>query len=243
MQNAPVRGPILTPEQRDAFAEQGCVRLPGFLSRAQVEPVRRQILDELKRGKVWASGRTLSAQLSALPAFQQIGRLSGRVKVSGLEQALVTPELRAIVSAIAGNLRAAPAATQLLLSLPHQGAWSLAGLNWHLDLAAGPSGRVPGVQAFFLLDEVVPRGGATLALAGSHRPERLHGRGSASLRALLKTSEDPERDLREAGVEIVEMSGRAGDVFLMDMRVLHSPSINASRNVRMMATARFLSNA
>ena len=35
------------------------------------------------------------------------------------------------------------------------------------------------------------------------------------------------------------MSGRAGDVFLMDMRVLHTPSVNLSSHIRMMATTRF----
>jgi hypothetical protein len=55
---------------------------------------------------------------------------------------------------------------------------------------------------------------------------------------LLKTSVQLERDLQERGIHLVEMSGRAGDVFLMDMRILHTPSINATRNVRMMATTR-----
>jgi hypothetical protein len=44
----------------------------------------------------------------------------------------------------------------------------------------------------------------------------------------------------ETSIQIVELSGRAGDVYLMDLRVLHSPSINASRNIRMMATNRYL---
>ena len=47
-----------------------------------------------------------------------------------------------------------------------------------------------------------------------------------------------ERNLQELGIALVEMSGRAGDVFLMDMRVLHTPSINSTANVRMMATSR-----
>jgi ectoine hydroxylase-related dioxygenase (phytanoyl-CoA dioxygenase family) len=34
------------------------------------------------------------------------------------------------------------------------------------------------------------------------------------------------------------MCGRAGDVFLMDMRVLHTPSVNATKQPRMMATTR-----
>ena len=53
-------------------------------------------------------------------------------------------------------------------------------------------------------------------------------------------STDLKRDLQGLNVEIIEMSGRAGDVFLMDMRVLHTPSVNSSKNWRMMATCRFL---
>jgi hypothetical protein len=30
----------------------------------------------------------------------------------------------------------------------------------------------------------------------------------------------------------------SGDVFLMDLRLLHTPSVNATKNERMMATAR-----
>jgi ectoine hydroxylase-related dioxygenase (phytanoyl-CoA dioxygenase family) len=52
-----------------------------------------------------------------------------------------------------------------------------------------------------------------------------------------------ERNLHELGIAIVEMPGRAGDVYLMDMRLLHTPSINATKNVRMMATTRFLLQA
>jgi hypothetical protein len=61
---------------------------------------------------------------------------------------------------------------------------------------------------------------------------------ASRLRGALKTSTDPET-LRRYNTEIVEMSGRAGDVFLMDMRVLHTPSVNLAKNIRMMATTRF----
>lgn len=46
--------------------------------------------------------------------------------------------------------------------------------------------------------------------------------------------------LQALGVDVVEMSGRAGDVYLMDMRLLHTPSINATRQMRLMATTRCL---
>ena len=37
----------------------------------------------------------------------------------------------------------------------------------------------------------------------------------------------------------MKQAGRASDVFLMDLRVLHTPSVNSTKNVRMMATTRF----
>ena len=47
---------------------------------------------------------------------------------------------------------------------------ALGGLNWHIDIASKPNDKVSGVQAFYLIDDVVPHGGATLALVSrSHR--------------------------------------------------------------------------
>jgi hypothetical protein len=41
------------------------------------------------------------------------------------------------------------------------------------------------------------------------------------------------------GLELIGMCGGAGDVILMDQRLLHTPSVNATDHVRMMATARY----
>ncbi|MET3479334.1 hypothetical protein [Variovorax atrisoli] len=56
---------------------------------------------------------------------------------------------------------------------------------------------------------------------------------------MLKTPGDLRGNLHQLGIEIIEMSGRAGDVLLMDLRVLHTPSVNSTKNVRMMAMTRF----
>jgi ectoine hydroxylase-related dioxygenase (phytanoyl-CoA dioxygenase family) len=90
---------------------------------------------------------------------------------------------------------------------------------------------------------VAPRGGATLALAGSHRFMARNAHAASPLREALTTRENPAAKLRELGVGIIEMCGRAGDVFLMDMRVLHTPSINAAKHARLMATCRCLFDA
>lgn len=234
-----MRSPALSPADLAAFEQQGWLRLEGFHPRRHVAGIRQQLLDELKRLGIWSGGRPLSRQFRDLPPFQQTGRIAAAVRVPGLHEALVTPGLGALVGEFARGARVDAQATQLLLSLPHQADWTLQGLNWHVDVAAGPRDPLPGVQAFVLVDDLAPRGGATLALAGSHREDRRAPAGRAPLRELLKASRALESDLKEIGVGIVEMAGRAGDVYLMDMRVLHAPSINATRNLRMMATTRF----
>lgn len=225
------RRPGLQSSESDFLQQHGYLCLRNFYPRPLLARLRQQIGDQVRK--------VTTRQLQAMPPFQQISRLSTQVKIPGLHEALVTPQLAAKVAAIAGGAKVSVQATQLLLSLPRQGTWTLDGLNWHVDVAAQPRGPLPGIQAFALIDDVVPRGGATLALAGSHGEEVLRPAGRVPLRELLRTSENLGADLREADVEVVEMSGRAGDLYLMDMRVLHTPSINASDHVRMMATARF----
>ena len=223
--------------QTDLFIDKGYLRLEGFHPKKHVAGVRQKLLDELKRLKALPGGKSPLVSLQRLPVFQQIGKLSALVKVPGLHATLVTPGLIEYVTRLGGRTPAVQD-TQLLLSPPQQGASTLEGLNWHVDISAKPQGPLPGVQAFFLIDDVAPGGGATLALAGSHRVDT-PGRPSASrLRETLKTSASIEQGLQQLGIDIVEMSGRAGDVFLMDLRLLHTPSVNATKNVRMMATAR-----
>ena len=227
----------MTPLQTELFVDQGYLHLQGFHPKRRIAPIRQQLLDELKRisgnARGWGSLRTL-------PMFQQIGKLSASANVRGLHETLMNAELVELVGRLARRSPSSVQPTQLLLSPPQQGAWSLQGLNWHVDVRAGATDPIPGIQAFFLIDDVAPRGGATLILAGSHRLGTRGMPSPASLHAVLKRSQDLVQELQREGVALVEMCGRAGDVFLMDMRVLHTPSINSTRHPRMMATCRCL---
>lgn len=222
-------------EQLDHFSDQGYLRLEGFHSRSKMLGIKREVLGEIKRGP---DGRGMSRAMRGVPIFQQIAKLSGRVNVPGLHEKLVTPELIEAVARLGGRAPSSTQPARLLLSPPSQGAWTLGGLNWHVDMAANPRDRVKGIQAFFLIDDVAPQGGATLALAGSHRAGMPQAPSVAQLRGSLGDSADLERRLRALGIALVEMSGRAGDVFMMDMRLLHTPSVNSTPDMRMMATSR-----
>lgn len=227
----------MTPEQISFFRNRGYVFLGGALKKAQVDPLKRHVLNELNRLKIWHAGRSLSASIKEMPAFQQIAKLSGLIKQNDLQSKVITPELLAAIASLAEG-KVAPAQSQLLISLPNQGDWTLSALNWHTDISSSDSCRIPGIQAFILIDDISPRGGATLALAGSHLLAN-DRKSSGRVREMLRKGGDLESELRSINLSMIEMSGKAGDVYLMDMRVLHTPSINSTKSVRMMATVRY----
>lgn len=229
----------MTPEQQAFFRANGYLLLKAALPTAAVKAVRDEVLDALRRRKLLLFGQGLPASIRALPLFQQITALSQALPPPAQLGKLLTPDLVALMNGLADARLEMGGPLQLLISPPCQGAWTLQGLNWHRDLTAPDPRRVPGVQVFILLDDVQVQGGATLALAGSQTLDRRSEAGR-QLRALLRGSADIEQALRARGLSLVEMSGRAGDLYLMDMRLLHSPSVNTTRKPRMMATARCL---
>lgn len=229
-------GADMTPQQLSSFNEQGYLLLRGAIPTKSLNKVRNDILDELKRLNMWASGKRLSAVNKTLTPFQETVKISSSIRLEHLHDKLLPDQITSLLPKLAGR-DLAFTHQQLLISLPNQGAWSLAGLNWHTDVASSSSDLVPGIQAFILIDKVKTHGGGTLALAGSHRFNRrnnLRGKAGEILRA------GGDVTLLGPNISIVEMSGEAGDVYLMDMRVLHTPSINATHNVRIMATVRYL---
>jgi ectoine hydroxylase-related dioxygenase (phytanoyl-CoA dioxygenase family) len=95
-------------------------------------------------------------------------------------------------------------------------------------------------------------------VAGSHRLlDGLPRLGSPQIRRRLQREQyfrdllsartaDRERFVSEPGfvgdvaLQVVELAGGPGDVWLVDMRVLHAPAPNASAAPRMMVTQRFV---
>ncbi|MBL7950127.1 MAG: phytanoyl-CoA dioxygenase family protein [Flavobacteriales bacterium] len=221
----------MTPEQKSFFAEHGYLLLNGSVSKAQVKPIAKYIADELDRLQVRSSG------LKELPPFQQIGKLSTMIKRDDLGERLINAELRMLINTLGGP-RLSTGPGQLLISLPEQGTWTTRGLNWHVDISSPDPSRPAGIQAFILLDDVEPQGGGTLVLAGSHKRSGSKEIGQR-IRYILRENGDLNALLRDFGLSVVEMSGKAGDVYLMDMRLLHTPAINARKKLRMMATIRF----
>lgn len=170
---------------------------------------------------------------------------------------LLNEELVAFAQNLVGQpLAPMPPGQQILFSLPSKEPWSVPNDLWHIDLPKLGEQASPGLQLFTFLDGVEPQGGATLVVAGSHRlSNSIAGQSSKLLKQRLKKEGyfrslfDPSRSaivcleetkgqVNDVDLEIVELTGRVGDAYLMDLRVLHSLAPNSSDNARMMLTCR-----
>jgi ectoine hydroxylase-related dioxygenase (phytanoyl-CoA dioxygenase family) len=146
-----------------------------------------------------------------------------------------------------------------LVSFRDRETWEVPSRSWHLDLAISPAPSPRALRAFALLTDVEPRGGATVAIAGSHRVlAALARRAGRKLRskearealracdpwfAALEARTERDADAASAffagaqvlGVPVrgVELCGRAGDVVLMRAELLHAMAPHALPAPRM----------
>lgn len=239
------------------FADRGVVKIEGMLDAGKAHAARAMI-EELARehGVLTASRWMKSASRFGYPK-------PFRSALNALTKSERFPDLvGAPMAALAERLVGAPVTVlapgqQLLFTLPGEGSWSVPSDVWHIDIGRPGDGASPGLQAFALLGDVAPRGGGTLVVAGSHRLHNHSGELSSKqlkqalgrepwFRALFDPGRAPIERLdaakgraEDVELEIVELTGRAGDVYLMDLSVLHTPAPNASDTARMMLTCRF----
>lgn len=150
---------------------------------------------------------------------------------------------------------------QVLVTLPSAGPWVLPD-GWHMDCGfERPTWPTFAVKLFAFFGDVGPAGGGTMVLGGSHRVvDRYRGTlppgtggGMRNWRAFLRhdpflaqlltgaTQADGGRglvgrvaDVGGIPVEVIELTGKAGDVVITDLHVFHSASANVSDVPRQM---------
>ncbi len=248
---------MLLPEHHDRFRRQGLVRLNAFLPRGEVDAacaVTRQVFDD---ARTQANGTTR-------PLVPAKGKLRSASE-SGPVRSLFSPALMDAIVELASGRSVRPMGNrpQFLVTMPNAERWTVPPTVWHVDLPRLPSNCLVGIQVFTFLGNVAPGGGGTLVVAGSHRllnngshvrskniKKRL--RRLPYFRELMsKESVDRERFLTEPGsaqdpnegdvsLRVVELCGQPGDVYLTDMRLLHTLAPNATNEPRIMLTHRFV---
>lgn len=252
---------MINQNQRQAFEETGLLRIEALIPLSLIEPAREMVLEGLKEagyhdGDIW----TCSHPLDWKTGNDLAKALKKRVRRTDTFTALATPETETIAKALGHNdtLKAHLKTPQLLFTPPGHAPWTVPHNIWHLDLPRlQPPGNY-GVQFFAFLDKVRPQGAGTLVVSGSHK--LLNDKGylsSASVKKLLKREPyfsalfnkkhgdrgrflNNEEYVEGTALKVVELTGEPGDVFFMDMRLLHTLAPNAQANPRIMVTHRYL---
>ena len=156
----------------------------------------------------------------------------------------------------------------VLVTMPDASQWRVPHRIWHSDFEATyPPDDLFAVKVWALLDDLVPGGGGTPQLAGSHRlfaairpgrrgpyvqarqarlPQVPPVAEGALHRRRRCRSDRTERFMgADAGIDglparVVELTGDAGDVFLTHAWVFHTIAVNATDRPRLMRQPRRL---
>lgn len=254
---------MFTTTERETFARHGLIKREKFLPAEKVDAARQVIFQHLAQAGLWRDGSWTLDQEQLTTDL-----MAGMALVKPLNHhpailALANDEAPTAASTLVGGRPLFPMSPHpgLLFTLPNATTWTLPHQNWHLDMPRLPDGGVPGVQIFAFLETVEPEGGGTLAVTGSHRVGNTRARiNSGDLRKQLKrepyfaalmadSTGDRLHFLHKVGrvgnveLQVVEMTGAPGDVYFMDLRLLHTIAPNARPIPRLMLTQRYLLEA
>lgn len=254
---------MLTREHRDFFHARGLLRLPGQVEARVVAGLRARIDEHLRERCLVPAppppGFVVHASKTAAVAnacrFEEIW---GVATVELLDDLLGNGRWQ----------KPRGAGQILPITHPLDGvAWTLPHKVWHFDFTAPAAlERLPGAQIFLCLDRIEPEGGGTLVACGTHRlvdairkrePRDWPGRSaevrkrldatSAWLAALTSLREGEDRRARfmgdptpcgDAELQVVELAGEPGDVFVMHPWLLHAPAPNCGDRPRLVLTER-----
>lgn len=245
---------MLTQHQKETFKAKGLIHLEGFLSPDKVAAAQEFIFGLAEKEGIWRKGVWQLEQMPDRPKFTKPMRKAEL-------NTLMTPELLAVINILVDGQAVEDTSLMkpsLLFTPPQETEWTVPARAWHLDMARLPTAGLSGVQVFTFLDTVVPSGGGTLVVTGSHRLLNTTGKfiRSKDVKELLKkeayfhdlmSKDIPNRDrflttpsqVGDIALQVAEISGEPGDIFLMDIRLLHTGSPNTARIPRLMVTERF----
>ena len=258
---------MLSQEEKESFVKWGFVKIDALIPNEVVDPIREAVLDRLCRHGFWGeegwkAPADAEAEMKLRNTIKEISRSSKSLRPILTERVL--SYARDLVSG--DEVEMSPPITQFLFTAPRSyvmnhdgrwnGKWEVPRSIWHLDMPRSRSIGPPGPEMFTFLNKVEPKGGGTLILAGSHRllndVDYLSSKGvkrklkrHAYFRELTgKGDGDRSRFLEEIGyidnvpVKVVELTGDPGDVYFVDLRLLHSLGANTSDQPRMMIAQR-----
>lgn len=242
----------LSTQQRSAFARAGALRLENLVSRQRVEPLVHALWSDLERRYGMRRGHPETWSVERPAHFQDVAR-------TGIFDAFADIAA-SVASPFTGDAGWTQAGQLPLVTFP-SASWDVPSKAWHFDAAPSDcTDAFPMFRLFVFLDDVLPRGGGTCYVEGSHRlavdiaeqaPERLRSRDvttalsreSPWFRDLFGGGADRVRRFMTEGhsvrgieVRVCEMTGQAGDAFVMHPVLCHTAAPNILDRPRMMLT-------
>lgn len=249
---------MLTLEQRSEFAETGVVRLREAVGGADVARMRDQLWETLARRHGVRREAPETWTVSRPAGFQALVRSRA---FAAMASAAVREALDDLLGA--DRWRPPRCWGTPLVTFPDRGRrWGVPVRDWHFDVPADRSASTaPGLNVFVYLDSVRAGGGGTVVVTASHLLAARLARGDAAapirsrdlrrelarlepwLQGLFCADAWPDRVRQfEAGcrtrdgirLQGIELTGDAGDVVFMDLRVLHAAAPNVRDIPRLM---------
>jgi ectoine hydroxylase-related dioxygenase (phytanoyl-CoA dioxygenase family) len=136
------------------------------------------------------------------------------------------PVLAALADSVLGDCRLNDITAFSALPVGAEAAADITTTSWHRDCPVTAEASVPGHLWFlFLLDDFTPANGATWVVPGSHRPGSRPEPECGSPWQSLDLQRFPSR---------LQLLGSAGDLVVMDARMIHSSGCNRSQGARRM---------
>ena len=136
--------------------------------------------------------------------------------------------------------------------------WRVPWAGWHNDFTGDGTGETRAYLGFVLLNDVKAGGGNLVLLSGSHRLSEVIApqHASAIMKQLSRKSTVLERlwDRNDGApgalvgevctvdgvdLQVLEMIGKKGDVFILEGSLLHAPTVNERSQVRLAAKCFF----
>jgi hypothetical protein len=251
----------MTPEQREEFDRLGIVRVQGAIAPRDASKMCDRVWDTLGRRfqirkddpSTWGARRV--AGFHDLPKsenFEEIGSPAVREALDNLFGR--------------GNWQRPERWASLLVTFPESTKrWDVPHKSWHLDFPApARSQELFAVRIFVCLAELRSTGGCTLFLAGSHRlvqdladkkeDEKLRSaeareslirnypwvKGLCSFDANVDRVQQFVKDgtaIGDVNIRVVEMTGEAGDVYMVHPLMLHAGSVNCTQVPRLVLSS------
>jgi hypothetical protein len=248
---------VPTTEVRTRLAATGVARLPGVVDRAAAERMADAVWAALAaRGVDRADPRTWPSGF--------VGKHQA-LRRHRVFDAFAAPPVAALADDLLGPGAWSDGAPwgPALVTFPEPGPWTVSHNTWHLDVPARGDPAGPGVLRLFgYVGDVMPEGGGTLVVEGSHeliqrmvaaapghdagdsaRVRRrlvasspwfraLHGEGGDRIRRFMLDGDEVDG----VRVRVVELTAAAGDVVVMLPWTLHSLAMNCAAAPRFMVT-------